>query len=58
MKKTKLKVLSLFAGAGGMDLGFKNAGYDIVWANDIDADSVKTYKRNIGDHNTRMRSLS
>jgi len=26
-----------------MDLGFKNAGYDIVWANDIDADSVKTY---------------
>jgi DNA (cytosine-5)-methyltransferase 1 len=50
MKKTKLKVLSLFAGAGGMDLGFKNAGYDIVWANDIDADSVKTYQRNIGDH--------
>ena len=50
MKKNKLKVLSLFAGAGGMDLGFKNAGYDIVWANDIDADSVKTYKRNIGDH--------
>ena len=50
MKKTKLKVLSLFAGAGGMDLGFKNAGYEIVWANDIDADSVKTYQRNIGDH--------
>ena len=50
MKKTKLKVLSLFAGAGGMDLGFKNAGYDIIWANDIDADSVKTYQRNIGDH--------
>ena len=50
MKKNKLKVLSLFAGAGGMDLGFKNSGYDIVWANDIDADSVKTYQRNIGDH--------
>ena len=50
MKKTKLKVLSLFAGAGGMDLGFKNAGYEIVWANDIDADSVKTYQRNIGHH--------
>ena len=50
MKKNTLKVLSLFAGAGGMDLGFKNAGYDIVWANDIDADSVKTYRRNIGDH--------
>ncbi|MDC0366593.1 DNA cytosine methyltransferase [Pelagibacteraceae bacterium] len=50
MKKNKLKVLSLFAGAGGMDLGFKNAGYDIIWANDFDADSVKTYKRNLGDH--------
>ena len=50
MKKNTLKVLSLFAGAGGMDLGFKNAGYDIVWANDVDPDSVKTYKKNIGDH--------
>ena len=47
MKKNTLKVLSLFAGAGGMDLGFKNAGYDIVWANDVDPDSVKTYKKNI-----------
>ncbi len=50
MKKNRLKVLSLFAGAGGMDLGFKNAGYEIVWANDFDPDSVKTYKRNLGDH--------
>ena len=31
-------------------LVLKNAGYDIVWANDFDADSVKTYKRNFGDH--------
>ena len=50
MKKNKLKVLSLFAGAGGMDLGFKNAGYEIIWANDFDPDSVKTYRRNLGDH--------
>ena len=50
MIKKKLKILSLFAGAGGMDLGFKNAGFDIVWANDFDPDSVKTYKRNFGDH--------
>lgn len=45
-----LNVISLFAGAGGMDLGFKQAGFDIVWANDFNADAVKTYKRNIGDH--------
>ena len=50
MINKKLKILSLFAGAGGMDLGFKNAGFDIVWANDFDPDSVKTYKRNIGSH--------
>ena len=50
-KKTKKpKVISLFAGAGGMDLGFIKAGFDIVWANDFDPDSVKTYKKNIGDH--------
>ena len=50
MKKKPLKIISLFAGAGGMDLGFKNAGFDIMWANDFDSDSVKTYKRNFGDH--------
>ena len=50
MINKKLKILSLFAGAGGMDLGFKNAGFDIGWANDFDPDSVKTYKRNFGDH--------
>ena len=50
MKKNSLKILSLFAGAGGMDLGFKNSGFEIIWANDIDPDSVKTYRKNIGDH--------
>lgn len=46
----KLKVISLFAGAGGMDIGFINAGFDIVWANDFNADAVNTYKKNIGEH--------
>lgn len=45
-----MKVVSLFSGAGGLDLGFKNAGFQIVWANDIDSDAVLTYKKNIGDH--------
>ena len=34
-KKKKYRVISLFSGAGGMDLGFINAGFDIVWANDF-----------------------
>ena len=33
-----------------MDLGFKNAGFEIIWANDFDPDSVKTYRRNFGNH--------
>ena len=44
----KLKVASLFSGAGGLDLGFKNSGHQIVWANDIDPDSAETYVQNIG----------
>lgn len=45
-----MKVVSLFSGAGGMDLGFKQAGFDIVWANDFEKDAVETYKKNIGEH--------
>jgi len=45
-----MKVISLFSGAGGLDLGFKRAGFDIVWANDNYADAAETYRANIGDH--------
>lgn len=41
------RVVSLFSGAGGLDLGFKKAGFKIVWANDFDKDAVATYKENI-----------
>lgn len=44
-----MTVISLFSGAGGMDLGFKNAGFDIVWANDFFLEAVETYKRNIDE---------
>ena len=39
-----MKVISLFSGAGGMDLGFIKAGHAIVWANDNDKDCVESYK--------------
>lgn len=45
-----MKVISLFSGAGGLDLGFVLAGHEIVWANDLYEDAVETYKSNIGDH--------
>lgn len=45
-----MKVVSLFSGAGGLDLGFKLAGHEIVWANDLYEDAVATYRKNIGNH--------
>lgn len=45
-----MNVVSLFSGCGGLDLGFKKAGYDILWANDFDKYAVQTYKKNFGDH--------
>ena len=45
-----MKIISLFSGAGGLDLGLVQAGHEVVWGNDIDADAVETYKYNIGDH--------
>ncbi|WP_311877561.1 DNA cytosine methyltransferase [Microbacterium forte] len=45
-----MRVVSLFSGAGGLDLGLITAGHEVIWANDYDADAVETYKLNIGDH--------
>jgi DNA (cytosine-5)-methyltransferase 1 len=47
---TKPRVISLFSGAGGLDLGFIQAGFDIVYAIDFFKEAVDTYKKNIGDH--------
>lgn len=45
-----MRVVSLFSGAGGLDLGLMQAGLDIVWANDIFEDAAATYRQNIGRH--------
>jgi DNA (cytosine-5)-methyltransferase 1 len=55
------KVISLFAGCGGMDLGFIGGfkalsaeycklPFDIIWANEINPYACRTYRRNIGSH--------
>jgi DNA (cytosine-5)-methyltransferase 1 len=49
MKKSPT-VASLFSGCGGMDLGFSQAGYKILWANDFVDKACETYAHNIGDH--------
>lgn len=54
-------VISLFAGCGGLDMGFKGGfqfarhkchklPHDIIWANDIDKFACQAYRRNLGDH--------
>lgn len=45
-----MKIISLFSGLGGFDLGMIQAGHEVVWANDIFPDACETYKKNIGDH--------
>jgi len=42
----QLKIISLFSGAGGLDLGFTRAGFDIVMANEYDKTIWETYERN------------
>lgn len=44
-----MKIISLFSGAGGLDLGLIIAGHEVIWANDIDEDAVLTYKKNINN---------
>ncbi|MDD4148848.1 MAG: DNA cytosine methyltransferase [Bacteroidales bacterium] len=48
--KGKYKIASLFSGCGGLDLGFIQAGFEVVWANDFFKEAVETYRKNIGNH--------
>ena len=41
-----MKLVTFFAGAGGLDLGFSNAGFDVIWANEYDKSIWETYQKN------------
>lgn len=41
-----MKVASFFAGVGGIDLAFEQAGFNVIWANEIDKDACTTYRTN------------
>jgi DNA (cytosine-5)-methyltransferase 1 len=41
-----MNIISLFAGCGGLDLGFRQAGFNIVWANECDRSIWDTYNFN------------
>ncbi len=46
-----MEVVSLFSGIGGLDQGFIDSGYKVIWANDCDKYAVQTYKAN---HNSTI----
>ena len=41
-----MNVVSLFAGCGGLDLGFERAGVNVIWANEYDTAIEATYRFN------------
>jgi DNA (cytosine-5)-methyltransferase 1 len=60
-KEKKFTVISLFSGAGGMDLGFKGNftslgkhyakhPFELIWANELNESACRTYQNNIGKH--------
>lgn len=40
------KIVSLFSGCGGLDLGFIQQGFEVIWANEYDKEIWKTYQQN------------
>lgn len=52
-----MQLISLFTGAGGLDLGFKKAGFNIVWANEFDHTIWETFEYNFPQVKLDKRSI-
>ena len=46
MAKKYKNVISLFTGAGGLDIGFKEAGFNVIFASDIMQQAKESYNYN------------
>lgn len=53
-----MSVVSFFAGAGGLDLGFKNAGFNVSWACEFDKNIWETYRLNHPSTYLETRSIT
>lgn len=53
-----MKIISLFSGAGGLDLGFERAGFEVVFANEYDKHIWTTYRKNFPKTRLDTRSIA
>ncbi len=51
-------IISLFSGAGGLDLGFKKAGFNIIWANEYDKNIWETHEKNFPETILNKKSIN
>jgi len=53
-----MNIISLFSGAGGLDLGFEKAGFKTIWANEYDKEIWETFEKNFPNTTLDKRSIS
>lgn len=52
-----MNIISLFSGAGGLDLGFEKAGFKTIWANEYDKEIWETFEKNFPHTKLDRRSI-
>ncbi len=53
-----MEIISLFSGAGGLDLGFEKAGFKTIWANEYDKEIWETFENNFPNTILDIRSIT